>query len=72
MFQIIYVLLWTLVNVVVYVVSKFPALVRPSWTTVIDSQIGETAETIKRTDVIWDLDAIALGDKKAQILKKEN
>jgi len=55
-FQLCFAALWTLFNFITALLCYFPRLVQISWKQVINSQVGETDDTIKRTNIVRDLD----------------
>ncbi|GBG29971.1 Betaine receptor acr-23 [Hondaea fermentalgiana] len=51
-FQSLFIVWWTLVNLVAAIVCYFPTLVQPSWKYVLENQIGDTEATTRRTNDI--------------------
>lgn len=43
---------WSLINLAMAIMCFFPSLVRFSWKTVIDGQIGDTEDTVQRTNLV--------------------
>jgi len=63
-FQLIFALLWFLLHAVITFFCQRPQMLRYSWDYIIDNQIGETEETIRRTHHIRDLDNPVKGSFK--------
>lgn len=55
-FQLVYFLVWTVFNIVVTVLAFNPRIMQTTWEEVMDNQIGETDDTIKRTKTVHDFD----------------